>query len=499
MKKFITIHGHFYQPPRENPWTGEVDVEESAKPFHDWNERIAKECYDANTQASILDTNGNVAVRVNNFSDISFDFGPTLLSWLKRKDPATYLKILEADRESVRVRGGHGNAMAQIYNHVIMPLASARDKRTQVVWGIRDFEFHFKRKPEGMWLSETAVDRQTLNILAEEGILFTVLAPHQARRVRHVGFGSRWAHTHYEGINTRHAYRILLEHGKQFHIFFYDGALSRDIAFHGILNSGEAFAQKLLGAFGTREREQLVSTATDGESYGHHHKFGEMALAYAVKKIEDDNHAFITNYAEFLDRFGSFWEADIHENSSWSCAHGVERWRADCGCRLSHEPGWNQRWRATLREAFDFLKEIVDRVFEKELAPLVKDPWKARDLYVDVMLDPSTISKDRFLARHASHKLTQAEENKIWNLLEAEKFALFMYTSCGWFFDEISGIEPVQVMKFAARAMEYVQPYYNKDIETFFLQILDHAKSNIPAMGTGKDVYNRFVKTAKPS
>ncbi len=499
MKKLICIHGHFYQPPRENPWTGEVDVEESAKPFHDWNERIAKECYEANTQARILGPKGDVLSVMNNFSHISYDIGPTLLSWLKRKDLATYLKIVEADRESVRKRNGHGNAMAQIYNHVIMPLASKRDKITQVVWGIRDFEYHYKRKPEGMWLSETAVDRETLNILADQGILYTVLAPHQARRLRHVGFGSRWIHTHHEGIDTRHPYRVILDQGKQFHVFFYNGAVSREIAFHGILNSGDHFAQKLMGAFGSRDREQLVSTATDGESFGHHHKFGEMALAYALNKIENEKLAELTNFGDYLDRYGSFWEADLYDNSSWSCAHGVERWRSDCGCRISAQAGWSQRWRAPLREAFDFLKEVVDEVFERELKDLLKDPWQARNEYVQVLLEPSLITRDRFLLSQVQTRknISLSQENKIWDLLEAQKFAMFMYTSCGWFFDELSGIEPVQVMKFAARAMEYVKPYCDKDIETPFLNILATAKSNYPEMGTGKDIFSRLALAVK--
>ena len=499
MRKFISIHGHFYQPPRENPWTGEVDAEESAKPFHDWNERIAKECYEANTQARILNAKGEEVSRVNNFSNVSFDIGPTLLSWLRRKDSATYFKILEADRESVLARNGHGNAIAQVYNHIIMPLASKRDKRTQVIWGIRDFEFHYKRKPEGMWLSETAVDRETLNILAEQGILYTILAPHQARRLRHVGFGSRWMQTHHEGIDTRHPYRVILDQGKQFHVFFYNGAISREIAFQGILSNGDNFVQKLMGAFGHREREQLVSTATDGESFGHHHTSGEMALAYAMDKIQTDKLATVTNFGDYLDRFGSFWEADIVDNSSWSCAHGVERWRSDCGCRLSREAGWNQRWRAGLRDAFDFLKEVVDQVFENELSGLLRDPWQARNDYIHVLLDPSLIQKDRFLLNQVpSHKkISLAQENKIWDLLEAQKFSMFMYTSCGWFFDEISGIEPVQVMKFAARAMEYVQPYHEKDILKPFLDILEHTKSNIPEMGNGKDIFNRQVLTVK--
>lgn len=496
MKKYVCVHGHFYQPPRENPWTGEVDPEPSASPFHDWNERIAKECYEANTEAKILNPKGEVVSRVNNFEYVNFDIGPTLLSWLKRKTPAVYEKILEADRLSVQEHGGHGNAMAQIYNHVIMPLASRRDKITQILWGIRDFEYHYKRKPEGMWLSETAVDRETLLLLAENGIKYTILAPHQARRYRHVGFASRWLHTHHEGINTRHPYRVILEHGRQFHIFFYDGPLSREIAFQGILTNGDYFAQRLLHAFGQRDREQLVSTATDGESFGHHHKFGEMALAYAMKKIETEKSARVTNYAQFLDEHGSFWEVDIHDNSSWSCAHGVERWRSDCGCRINMEAGWNQRWRSVLREAFDFLKDVADQVFEKELTPLLKSPWDARNDYVRVLLDPSEGERARFLEKHAKKQLSAEETKKVWDLMEAEKFAMFMYTSCGWFFDELSGIEPVQMMKFAARAIEYIRPFHEKDIEKYFLSILSHAKSNLPEMGTGRDVYERFVRPA---
>ena len=497
MNKFICVHGHFYQPPRENPWTGEVDAEESASPFHDWNERIAQECYRANTEAKIPEIDDQPASHVNNFSRLSFDIGPTLLSWLRRKDPKTYMAILDADRQSLLKRNGHGNAIAQIYNHIIMPLAKTHDKMTQVVWGIRDFEFHYKRKPEGMWLSETAVDRETLNILADHGILYTILAPHQASRVRHVGFGSRWRYVRHEEVDPKHVYRMVLDHGRHFHIFFYDGPVSRAIAFQGLLANGDQFVNRLLGAFGRRDRDQLVSTATDGESFGHHHKFGEMALAYAFKKIEDQHLARTTNFGEFLEHCGSFWEVDVYEKSSWSCAHGVERWRSDCGCRLRHEPGWNQRWRADLREAFDFLKEIVDETFVAHLDPLVKDPWAARNDYIAVILDPSPSSRREFLFKNAKRALKAEEEKKLWDLLEAQKFALFMYTSCGWFFDDISGIEPVQVMKFALRSLELVQPYYQKDIESAFLKILRNAKSNFPELGTGEDIFNRFVKPAR--
>ncbi len=499
MKKCICIHGHFYQPPRENPWTGEVDAEPSAAPFHDWNERITKECYEANAEAPILNSKGEVAQRVNNFSKISFDIGPTLFSWMRRKSPQVYQAILNADRESAAKQDGHGNAMAQVYNHIIMPLAPRRDKITQVIWGIRDFEFHFKRKPEGMWLSETAVDRETLGILAECGIVYTLLAPHQAKRIRHVGFGSRWEYTGHESVNPRHPYRIILDQGRQFHIFFYDAPISRGIAFQGLLSSGDNFAHKLVGAFGHRDREQLVSTATDGESFGHHHKFGEMAVAYGLRKIENHRLANLTNFAEFLDKFDSFWEVDIHENSSWSCAHGIERWRSDCGCRIHHEAGWNQKWRTDLREAFDYLKEIIDQIYESETRHFLKDPWQARNDYISVILDDSAEVKKSFISRNARKGLSAEEQKKLWDLLDAEKFSLFMYTSCGWFFDDISGIEPVQVMKFAARAMELVQSHYKKDIEANFLKILSHAKSNIAEQGNGAEIFNRYVRPLRDS
>ena len=495
MKKYVCVHGHFYQPPRENPWTGEIDEQESAKPFHDWNERISSECYEPNTKAKILNGKDGSTQTLNNFAHISFDMGPTLLSWLRRKQPEVYQAILQGDRESVLENDGHGNAMAQVYNHMIMPLASRRDKVTQVLWGIRDFEFHFKRRPEGMWLAEAAVDRETLKIMAEQGILFTVLAPHQARRVRHVGFGQRWHTIHHEAVDPKHAYRILLDGGRHFHLFFYDGPISRAIAFQGLLGSGDQVVSRFMSAFGRRhDREQLVSAAIDGETFGHHHRFGEMALAYALKKFEEQHLAKVSNYAKFLSDVQSHWEADVYENSSWSCAHGVERWRSDCGCRINHDAGWNQKWRAGLREAFDFLKENIDRIFEKELASLLKDPWSARNDYIVVMLDPQK-EKEKFLTRHQKKQLQAVDAQKVWNLLEAEKFSMFMYTSCGWFFDDLSGIEPVQCMKFAARAMELVQPYSKNDLAGPFLKILGDAKSNIPEQGSGADIFRRFAKS----
>lgn len=497
MKKFICIHGHFYQPPRENPWTGEVDEETSAAPFHDWNERIAKECYEANTRAAILNPKGEVSHCVNNFETINFDINPTLLSWLKQKNPITYKAILEADRLSVQQNRGHGNAIAQVYNHIILPLAKKRDKVTQVYWGIVDFEYHFKRKPEGMWLSEAAVDRESLKILSDHGIRYTILAPHQAKRVRRIGFAQEWRMLHHEAVDPKQPYRMLLEGGKQFHIYFYDGPVSRAIGFQGLLHNGDQLVYRLMNAFSHHKQTQLVSTATDGETFGHHHKFGEMAVAYAVKKIREQRLAHVVNYADYLDRVGSSWEADIYQNSSWSCAHGVQRWRADCGCRMRHEDGWNQKWRTVLRDAMDWLQERVDEVYEVHGSLLLKDPWAARNDYIRVILDPGEEERRRFLSKHGRKNLNPQDEQKIWRLLEAEKFSLFMFTSCGWFFDDISGIEPVQMMKFAARAAELVQPELKKPLEEDYKNILAGAKSNLPEMGTGKDIFEKFVRANK--
>ena len=466
----------------------------SAKPFHDWNERITSECYQPNTEAPILNSKGEVVECVNNFEKISFDIGPTLLSWLKRKAPETYFAIVDADKKSVRKHGGRGNAMAQCYNHLIMPLATRRDKITQVRWGIRDFEFHFKRKPEGMWLPEAAVDKESLKIMRDEGIRFTVLAPHQALKVRPIGFGRRWDFLHHEAIDSKRPYRIVLDRGHQFHIFFYDAPISQGIAFQGLLMNGDHLLHRLFGAFSHGPGAQLVTTATDGESFGHHHRFGEMAIAYAAEKIEKQRLVHLTNFAEFLARFGSGWEVDIHEQSSWSCAHGVGRWKEDCGCRFNFQEGWNQKWRGSLREAFDFLKEKIDHRFEEKTESLLKDPWQARNAFIDVVLDPGDESRKKFLSREAKRRLNTEEEKKVWDLLEAERFSMLMFTSCGWFFDDISGIEPVQVMRFAARAMELLTPYETENLEAPFLKILAGARSNFPEHGTGADIFNRWVK-----
>ncbi|HET8916453.1 MAG TPA: glycoside hydrolase, partial [Candidatus Binatia bacterium] len=359
MKRYICIHGHFYQPPRENPWLESVELQDSAYPYHDWNERVTAECYAPNSVSRILDGDNQIIQLVNNYSKISFNFGPTLLAWLEAKAPDVYDAILEADRESQKNFSGHGSALAQVYNHMILPLANARDRRTQILWGIRDFQRRFKRLPEGMWLPETAVDIESLEILAELGIRFTILAPHQADRVRPIG-GRVWHDVSGSRIDPTQAYEQRLPSGRKIALFFYDGPIARAVAFEGLLSSGEHLANRLVGAFDDgRNRPQLVHIATDGESYGHHHRFGDMALAYALNTIESNQLAQLTNYGEYLERHLPTHQVEIIEKTSWSCFHGIDRWWSNCGCNSGGRPGWNQEWRTPLRGALDTLRDSL--------------------------------------------------------------------------------------------------------------------------------------------
>ena len=494
---YICIHGHFYQPPRENPWLEAVELQESAHPYHDWNARIDAECYARNAACRILDEEKRIARIVNNYAKISSNFGPTLLSWMQVNDPAVYRSILEADAESGKAFSGHGSALAQPYNHMIMPLANERDKYTQAFWGVRDFEHRFGRRPEGMWLPETAVDLPTLEILAQLGIKFTILAPNQASRVRKVG-GRNWKDVSNGQIDPTMVYRLRLPSGRGVNLFFYDGPISRAIAFEGLLDNGEQFAQRLLGAFSedTRPWPELVHIATDGETYGHHHQHGEMALTYALNHIESNDLAELINYGLYLERHPATHWVEIFENSSWSCVHGVERWRSNCGCNSGGHPGWNQEWRAPLREALDWLRDTLAPLFEEKGLTLLKDPWAARNDYVDVIVDRSADSRDRFLARHAVRELSEAERITVWKLMELQRHAMLMYTSCGWFFDELSGIETVQVIQYAGRAAQLAEQLFGDQRESLFLEKLSQAKSNIPEHQDGGQVYQKFVKPA---
>jgi len=496
LEKYICIHGHFYQPPRENPWLEMVELQDSAHPYHDWNERITAECYATNSASRILDEEGRIASIVNNYSKVSFNFGPTLLAWMEKNAPDIYMTVLEADKASRERFSGHGSALAQAYNHMIMPLANRRDKVTQVLWGIRDFEHRFGRRPEGMWLPETAVDLETLEILAEQDIRFTLLAPRQAGRVRRIG-EAEWTDVRDEKVDPTMPYLQVLPSGRNIVLFFYDGPVSRAVAFERILDQGGIFAQRLAGAFSEeRDWPQLVHIATDGESYGHHHRHGDMALAYALHMIESQEVARLTNYGEYLEKHPPTHEVEIFENSSWSCVHGIERWRADCGCNSGGHPGWNQGWRAPLREALDWLRDSLAPAFEAGAGRLLKDPWRARDEYIQVILNRSPETVNRFFDTQAKQPLSDEEKITAIKLLEMQRHLMLMYTSCGWFFDELSGIETVQVIQYAGRALQLSGEVSGESVEAGFMERLEKAKSNIREHRDGRRIFERFVEPA---
>jgi alpha-amylase/alpha-mannosidase (GH57 family) len=495
MNRFVCIHGHFYQPPRENPWLEAVEVQDSAYPYHDWNERVSAECYAPNAASRILDGEGRIERIVNNYAQISFNFGPTLLAWLEEKQPEVYRAILAADALSRERFSGHGSALAQPYHHLIMPLASPRDRRTQLLWGLADFEHRFGRRAEGVWLPETAVDLATLDLLAAEGIQFTILAQTQAARARPAGGDWR----SFEGddrIDPTLPYRLALPSGRDIALFFLDAQIAKGVAYQKLLDSGERFVERLLAAFPDDERPRLVNVATDGESYGHHHRFGEMALSYALQRLDSGTSARLTNYAELLARFPPGHEVEIKERTSWSCAHGIERWRSDCGCHTGGEEGWSQKWRQPLREALDWLRDRLAPAFETAGGALFADPWAARDDYVRVVLDRSPESVESFLAGHATHRLEGADRVRALKLLEMQRHTMPMYTSCGWFFNDLTGIETVQVLHYAGRAVQLAEELFGDSLRPGFLERLEAAKSNVAEAGSGADLFRRFVEPA---
>ncbi|MGD9302157.1 MAG: DUF3536 domain-containing protein [Desulfobacterales bacterium] len=496
MDRYICIHGHFYQPPRDNAWLEAVELQDSAYPYHDWNARITAECYAANAAARILDEQGRIVRMVNNYSNISFNFGPTLLAWMSEKAPDIYQSILQADFDSRQRFSGHGSALAQAYNHMILPLANRRDKYTQVLWGMRDFEHRFGRKPEGMWLPETAVDRETLDILAELGILFTILSPHQAAKVCAAG-ESEWQDVGNGNIDPTRPYIQRLASGRSIVIFFYDGPLSRAVAFERLLKNGDVFADHLLGGFSDeREHPQLVHIATDGESYGHHHRYGDMALAYALDHIETNGWARLTNYGEYLANHPPSYEVDIYEDTSWSCAHGIARWGSDCGCNSGQNRDWNQAWREPLRNALDWLRDELTESYEEKTKQFLTDPWQARDDYIDVIVNRLPDIVEQFFSQHEVQPLTAADRISVTKLLEMQRHLMLMYTSCGWFFDELSGIETVQIIQYAGRAIQLYNDVFHADIEPQFLEHLELAKSNIAGLRDGRRIFEKFVKPA---
>ena len=500
MERYICIHGHFYQPPRENPWLEAVELQDNAYPYHDWNERIAAECYEQNTVARILDDQGNIVQIINNFTWISFSIGPMLMAWLEHHRPDVYQFILSADRESRPRFGGHGAAIAQVYNHVIMPLANRRDKETQVLWGIRDFVYRFGRQPEGMWLSETAVDLETLDILAEQGIRFTLLAPHQAGRIRPLEGDAAWEDVSGGRIDPTRPYLQRLPSGRTIALFFYDDPIAHDIAFEDLVSNGETFANRLLEGFSAeREHAQLVHVATDGETYGHYHRGGEKGLAYALYYLETNNLAHITNYGEFLELSPPAYEVEIIERTSRSCPHGVECWYHDCGCKSSRHRRWNQDWREPLRDAFDWLRDTMAPRFQEHGSDLFYDPWATRNDYIHVILDRSTENLEAFWSRHTTHPLNEEEQTRLLRLLELQRQLLLMYSSCGWFFDDVSSTETIQVLYYAGRALHLSRMLFDdaEVIEQTFLQMLEPARSNLLEHRDARAIYERWVRPAE--
>ena len=495
MKRYMCLHGHFYQPPRENPWLESIEAQESAYPYHDWNERINSECYAPNAVTRIFDDSGRIIRIVNNYEKISFNFGPTLLSWIQQHSPHVYNAIIEADKLSVERFAGHGNAISQVYNHMIMPLANRQDKITQVVWGISDFKKRFGRIPEGMWLPETAVDMETLEILNKHGIKFTILSPRQARRVSPIG-ENKWLDVSDGSIDTTMPYIVKFPTGGEISIFFYNGDISHNIAFGELLKSGEALASSLLAASdGDKGFSYVINIATDGETYGHHHKFGEMALAYCLHHIESNNLAKITNYGEYLEKHPATHVVEILENSSWSCVHGVERWKDNCGCNTGMHKKWTQKWRKPIRNAMDWLRDKIIPIYMNEVSRYLNDPWNARNDYIDVVLDRSRENVDGFLKKYAIKRLSKLEKIKVLKLLEMQRNAMLMYTSCGWFFDDVSGVETIQIMQYASKAIKYVEELQGLSLESEYIRYLEEAPSNV--IENAVKAYEMFVKPAE--
>ncbi len=508
---YVTVHGHFYQPPRENPYLDAIERQSGAEPFHDWNERIHHECYRPNAFARVLNERGELVGIVNNYEYFSFNIGPTLMSWLERYDVQVYQRILEADRNSCLRLNGHGNAIAQIYNHIIMPLANEQDKYTQIRWGKADFRARFGRDPEGMWLAETAIDRATLEALIAEGIRFIVLAPSQAERCRflptHNDPQPEWQEVGGSQIDPTRPYRCFLKGHEGSHsslpnslpyidIFFYDGPISRDMGFTDVVYNSHHLAGRIGAAIrGDHRPAQLISVATDGETFGHHKSGTEKTLAYAFKEEFPRRGWTVTNFAHYLNLNPPTWEVELKSVTAWSCAHGVDRWQDDCGCGGGGD--WHQQWRRPLRNALNWLRDRLIGVYEEHGKQFFDDPWQVRDEYIQVILDRSPGNVTHFLSRHQNHKLSSTEQVDALRLLEMQRHALLMFTSCGWFFEELSRPEGTQILRYAARALELAGDVAGVQLEKAFVKRLTLALSNVDLFKHGGEVYRQQVVTAQ--
>ncbi|MDE2945028.1 MAG: DUF3536 domain-containing protein [Gemmatimonadota bacterium] len=456
----VVLHGHFYQPPREDPWTGRIRGEPGAAPFENWNERIAAECYEPLARAGAFDW-------------LSFDLGPTLARWLEGERPDIHESFVRGDRAS-RERLGHGNAVAQPYHHIILPLASRREKETEVRWGLRDFERRFGRCAEGMWLPETAVDMETLDVLAAQGVVFTVLAPHQVAEVPAGCVG-----------------RVRLAGGREIAVFIYDGGLSHGVAFGALLDGSDAWFEALRSAAG---REiPFVALATDGETFGHHHRGADRTLMRVISRAGKSGEVNIGNFAAALDAAGEVSPVTLQEPTSWSCAHGVERWRGECGCRMAPHLDLQQRWRGPLRKALQSLAAGLDEAYV-ELAPgRLPDPDRAMEALGEVLGAPPGL--EDFAARAAGAGTGGGEcRDEALALLEVARDRAAMFTSCAWFFDDVAGLEAKQVLGYAAHALDRLRrlaPERAQALEAALVADLAKAPANDADVGNAAVVYAR--------
>lgn len=502
-KKYVIIHGHFYQPPRENPWINMIEAQPSAAPSHDWNERIYDQCYRPNAYSRMLDSEGMITDIFNNYLSMSFNYGPTLFSWLEQHHPQTARRIIEADMQSVKTFG-HGNATAQVFNHIIMPLSSRRDQLTQIRWAKYYFRQRFCRDPEGIWLAETAVNMETVKCLIEEGIKFVILSPNQVEAFRPLNNeNAQWNHPN-GAIDVRRVYRIFprTQSGEKLpgylDAFFFNEGLSKEISFGDILTDAHVLAERINKCYDGREPNQLVTIATDGETFGHHKPFGDMCLAFFFKELAPKYGIYPVNFGYYLAKNPPTYEVSLRnafgEGTAWSCAHGVGRWIRDCGCKTGGEPSWNQGWRTPLRNALEKLQKHVDFEYEASFKPICPDPWALRDKYISLIGCNSWDKLKPFLENNTS--ISALEKNQVFvfrRLLEAQKYMLFSFTSCGWFFSDISGIEPMQNLTYACRALQLGIPAFKQEqVLEEFLTDLEGAKSNLPNTN-GRTLFERFI------
>jgi len=501
----LVVHGHFYQPPRENPWSDELETEPSATPFHDWNARINAECYRANAYARIHDRGGRIASIENNYARMSYNFGPTLARWIERHDARTHTRLVAADAEQER-RLGAGGAMAQAYAHPILPLASALDRRTQTLWGLADFRRRFGRPAQGFWMPETAASSATLAALIELGVSFTIIAPEQVSAVRAPGDAvGEWTPVTRDSVDTGRAYKWMHPDGsgRFLSVAVFDGPLSRAVAFGETTHDATAFVAAIQAAAQRSSvASPLVLCASDGELFGHHKKFADLNLAFTTF-VEGPRHDVNpTNLAAFLQEHPATWEMKLNEGpdgkgSAWSCAHGVGRWWKDCGCSMMpREQGWNQRWRTPLRAALDALQASAAGFFEDAGSSLLLDPWGARDAYGDVVDEPVP-ERDALLATFGTDALAAGGEDareEARLLLEMQRATLLMYASCGFYFDDVAGLEATLIIRLAAYAADLMQQAGGEPPLAEMLDLLATAKSNQGAEQTGADVFREAMQ-----